>query len=52
MTHSPITWTTFLRIAYRNTNGGCWYTGLIEDISLYNRALNAVEISNLFSYGG
>ena len=43
--YPAFTWTTPLRLAYRDTNGGCNYGGEIGEIRIYNRALSSDEVA-------
>ncbi|MGD0061121.1 MAG: LamG domain-containing protein [Verrucomicrobiia bacterium] len=43
--HTSFTWTTPLRLAYRDTNGGCNYGGAIGELLIYNRALSSNEVA-------
>jgi uncharacterized repeat protein (TIGR03803 family) len=43
--YNPFTWTTPLRLAYRDTNGGCNYGGSIGEVRIYSRALSSNEVA-------
>ncbi|MGO9243653.1 MAG: choice-of-anchor tandem repeat GloVer-containing protein [Verrucomicrobiia bacterium] len=43
--YDPFSWTTPLRLAFRNTNGGCNYGGNIGEVRIHNRALSSDEVA-------
>ena len=42
--HGSFSWTTPLRLAYRDTNGGCNFGGDIGEIRIYDQALSSNEV--------
>ena len=42
--YPAFTWTTPLRLAYRDTNGGCNYGGEIGEVRIYDQALSSNEV--------
>jgi len=49
-TNSALAWTTF-RLGNINSGTAGWYDGLIDEVSIYNRALNAEEVKENFEQG-
>ncbi len=47
--HAAFTWTTPLRLAYRDTNGGCRYGGQIGEVRIYSRALSGDEVATNYN---
>ncbi len=47
--HAAFTWTTPLRLAYRDTNGGCNYGGDIGEVRIYSRALSGDEVATNYN---
>ncbi len=47
--HAAFTWTTPLRLAYRDTNGGCHYGGQIGEVRIYSRALSGDEVATNYN---
>jgi hypothetical protein len=47
--YSPFPWQTPVRLAYRNTNGGCNYGGNIGEVCIYDRALSSDEVATNYN---
>ncbi len=49
-TNSALAWTTF-RLGNINSGTAGWYDGLLDEVRIYNRALNAEEVKEHFEQG-
>ena len=47
--YDGFSWTTPLRLAYRDTNGGCNYGGNIGEVRVYSRALSSNEVAAAYN---
>jgi outer membrane lipoprotein-sorting protein len=48
-TVTNITANCYLRLAYRNTDGGSYFNGIVDNVRLYNRALSDAEITAIYN---
>jgi hypothetical protein len=39
----------YLRLAHRNTDGGSYFNGIVDNVRLYNRALSDAEITAIYN---